>query len=77
MEDKKTKKSDKRYEQGEAGGYYSNQPKIERNGMSKIRQQFNRGMSAFLVVAAAIIFYFALLYGLLLILLTYRVRSFL
>ncbi len=51
---------EKKFEKEVSSGYYTNQPKIEKKGMSKIRQQFNRGMSAFLVVAAAIIFYFAL-----------------
>ncbi len=44
-----------------AGGYYSNRPKFMNRGPSKIRQQFAGGMTAFLVVAASILFYFALL----------------
>lgn len=41
--------------------YYDRQPRFGGKGPSKIRQQFNRGMTAFLVVAASILFYFALL----------------
>lgn len=43
------------------GGYYGNRPKFTNRGPSKLRQQFGRGMTAFLVVAASITFYFALL----------------
>lgn len=42
-------------------GYYGNAPKLGNKGPSKLRQQFSRGMTYFLVVAASIIFYFALL----------------
>lgn len=42
-------------------GYYSNRPKFGNRGPSKLRQQFNRGMSTFLVVAMSIMFYFVLL----------------
>ena len=41
--------------------YYSNSPKIGRKGPSKLRQQFNRGMTYFLVVLVCILFYFAML----------------
>lgn len=41
--------------------YYVKMPVIGKNGPSKLRQQFNRGITMFLVVAACIIFYFALL----------------
>ena len=41
--------------------YYSAQPRFENKGPSKIRQQFNRGATAFMVVACSIVFYFALL----------------
>lgn len=42
-------------------GYYANQPTIRDKGPGKLRQQFGRGMTYFLVIAAGIIFYFALL----------------
>ncbi len=47
----------------ETGGqaYYSSRPKIGGRGPSKLRQQFNRGMTYFLVIAASLLFYFALL----------------
>ena len=41
--------------------YYNNRPNIGTKGPSKLRQQFARGMTYFLVVAASILFYFALL----------------
>lgn len=41
--------------------YYSAQPRFEHKGPSKLRQQFNRGATTFLVVACSIVFYFALL----------------
>lgn len=41
--------------------YYSAKPKFGSKGPSKIRQQFSRGITFFLVVAASILFYFALL----------------
>lgn len=41
--------------------YYANQPKIGNKGPSKIRQHINRGLTAFLVIAAGIAFYFMLL----------------
>lgn len=42
-------------------GYYSNRPRFGDKGPSKLRQHFGKGMTYFLVVAASIIFYFALL----------------
>lgn len=51
----------KNIQEDKVGGYYSNRPKFVNRGPSKIRQQFGRGMTAFLVVAASIAFYFALL----------------
>lgn len=43
------------------GAYYSARPKIGGKGPGKLSQYFNRGMTYFLVVAASILFYFALL----------------
>lgn len=49
-------------ESGEGkSGYYINRPEFGNSGPSKLRQQFNRGMSIFVVIVACIIFYFALL----------------
>ncbi len=41
--------------------YYSAKPNFAKQGTSKIRKMFDRGATAFLVVAASIVFYFALL----------------
>ncbi len=53
--------SDIKQENEERNGYYSAIPKLGNKGPSKLRQQFSKGMTYFLVVAASIIFYFALL----------------
>lgn len=45
----------------EENEYYGERPVFKSKGPSKIRQQFNRGMTIFLVIAASILFYFALL----------------
>ena len=45
----------------QTGGYYGNRPNLTNKGPSKLRQQFGRGMTYFLVIAASIVFYFALL----------------
>lgn len=41
--------------------YYNSKPKIGGNGPSKLRKQFNKGMTYFLIIAAALACYFALL----------------
>ena len=41
--------------------HYFNRPKLGKGGPSKLRQQFSRGMTFFLVIAASLLFYFALL----------------
>ena len=41
--------------------YYASRPKLGMGGPSKLRQQFSRGMTFFLVIAASLLFYFALL----------------
>lgn len=46
---------------GRENAYYSARPKFGAKGPSKLRQQFGRGITIFLVVAASILFYFALL----------------
>ncbi len=45
----------------ERQAHYSNPLKFGKGGPSKLRQQFSRGMTYFLVVAASLIFYFTLL----------------
>lgn len=45
----------------ERQAHYSNPLKLGKGGPSKLRQQFSRGMTYFLVVAASLLFYFALL----------------
>ncbi|MGO5053611.1 AI-2E family transporter [Lachnospiraceae bacterium LCP25S3_G4] len=46
---------------GEGNGHYEKQPKFGNRGPSKLRQQFSRGMSTFIVIAASIVFYFVFL----------------
>lgn len=41
--------------------YYDERPRFANRGPSKLRQQFGKGMTAFLVIAASIMFYFAFL----------------
>ena len=55
-EEKTEKKED-----GTENAYYSAKPRFGSKGPSKIRQQFSRGIAVFLIVAASILFYFALL----------------
>lgn len=50
-----------RRDYGAENAYYSVRPKFGAKGPSKLRQQFGRGITIFLVVAASILFYFALL----------------
>ncbi len=57
MEEEKKEKKDYSSE----NAYYSARPKFGSKGPSKLRQQFGRGITVFLVVAASIMFYFALL----------------
>ncbi len=45
----------------ERQSHYFRRPSLGKGGPSKLRQQFSRGMTFFLVIAASIIFYFALL----------------
>ena len=45
----------------ERQAHYFSRPALGKGGPSKLRQQFSRGMTFFLVIAASIIFYFALL----------------
>ena len=56
-EKEKTRKKD----YGAENAYYSARPQFGAKGPSKLRQQFGRGITIFLVVAASIMFYFALL----------------
>lgn len=56
----KTSKTGK-IENATENAYYSAKPKFGSKGPSKIRQQFGRGITIFLVIAASILFYFALL----------------
>lgn len=43
------------------GRYYDRQPQLGKNGPSKIRRQFARGIGTFLIIAASIVFYFVFL----------------
>lgn len=61
MEENRQNPDSKQGNEKEHSGYYSNRPKIGNKGPSKLRQQFSRGMTYFLVIAASIVFYFALL----------------
>ena len=60
MEEEKRQADQEKRQEDQGGGYYSKQPRFGNRGPSRIRQLFNRGITAFLVVAAAILFYFAL-----------------
>lgn len=55
MEKKNDKKPDGRK------AYYSRSPKLGTGGPSKLRTAFNKGITYFLVIAAGVVFYFALL----------------
>ncbi len=60
--DDKEKKTEAKAEKGRnEQAYYEERPIFGKKGPSKIRQQFSRGMTYFLVVAAGLMFYFALL----------------
>lgn len=48
-------------ESQEKSGYYIKRPVIRKKGPSKLRQQFSKGMTFFIVIVVCIIFYFALL----------------
>lgn len=52
---------EKRQEKNQEKAYYEATPNLSGRKPSKLRQQFSRGMTVFLVVAASIVFYFALL----------------
>lgn len=59
-EQRETEKGGKA-EYGAENAYYNAVPNLGGRGPSKLRQQFSRGLSIFLVLAACIAFYFALL----------------
>lgn len=68
IDQKEEKKEDKKESGREEGrktegksGYYINRPEFGNSGPSKLRRQFNQGMSFFVVIVACIFFYFALL----------------
>ena len=42
--------------------YYINLPSFGKKGPSKLRQQFNKGMTAFIVIVTCILFFFAISY---------------
>ena len=52
---------DKKKESETPKGYYSNAPRIGSNGPSRLRREISKGMTFFVVIAASIAFYFALL----------------
>lgn len=54
------KKQDSREERTDNSPYHK-QPRLTKRTASKLQQHLNRGMTAFLVVAASIVFYFAFL----------------
>lgn len=61
MGEEKIKTNEKREKKQSEEAYYSSRPKFGGKGPGKLSQYFNRGMTYFLVVAASILFYFALL----------------
>ena len=52
---------DKKKESETPKGYYSSAPRIGNNGPSRLRREISKGMTFFVVIAASIAFYFALL----------------
>lgn len=48
-------------ENGQKSGYYINRPQFGKRGPSKLRQQFNRGMSLLVIIIAGLFIYFAML----------------
>ena len=52
---------DAQKEEAPNSGYYIKQPVLKKKGSSKLRQQFGKGMTFFIVIATCILFYFALL----------------
>ena len=61
MEKKENHKEDGQKELSKSAPYYDRSPRFGNNGPSRIRQEFSRGMTYFLVIAACVLFYFALL----------------
>lgn len=61
MGEEKIKENEKIEKKRNEDAYYSSRPKFGGKGPGKLSQYFNRGMTYFLVVAASILFYFALL----------------
>lgn len=61
MSEEKIKVNEKTEKKQSEEAYYSSRPKFGGKGPGKLSQYFNRGMTYFLVVAASILFYFALL----------------
>lgn len=59
MSEEKQEQKDR--EMDDNSKYYVNRPDFGKNGPSKLLQKFSRGMTFFVVIAACIIFYFALL----------------
>lgn len=55
------KESPEKEQKEENSGYYAARPSFGNSGPSKLRQKFSRGMTIFVVIAACIVFYFALL----------------
>ncbi|GAA0791889.1 AI-2E family transporter [Faecalicatena orotica] len=55
------KESPEKEQKKENSGYYAARPSFGNSGPSKLRQKFSRGMTIFVVIAACIVFYFALL----------------
>lgn len=61
MDNKEIQTEPEKDEKSREQAYYEERPIFGRKGPSKIRQQFSRGMTYFLVIAASLMFYFALL----------------
>lgn len=60
MEKEKYQNNRSKRSRDSENAYYSTKPKFGEKGPSKLRLQFKRGITTFLVVAASILFYFAL-----------------
>lgn len=61
MGEEQQQKERKENSAGKKSGYYINRPDFGQDGPSKIRQQLNRGMTAFVVIILCMLCFFALL----------------
>lgn len=61
IKEKKEENFSEQPSEKKSAAYYEKRPEFGNKGPSKLRQQFSKGMTFFLVIAACVVFYFALL----------------